>query len=555
VTTFLILAVCVAALFGTPVFACMAAIALIGATTLEYNVAQSLSQEFGGVLLNVQTLATGDVATTLSTIPLFTFAGYLMAESKTAQRLVDLARPSIGWLPGGLGLVTIVTCALFTTFTGASGVTIVAIGGLLMPSLVREGYPNRFALGLVTGTGSVGLLFPPALPLIVYGVIYALAAQSGASSSGDSMQLISFSVEKFFLKAGLVPGAILLGALWLYCVYAAIKNKVPRTRFDAAAAARAFGRAVPELMIPVIVIVPLSMGWLVIPEAAAITALYVLLVETLIFRDISLRKLPSIARESMALVGAIFLVIVGATALTGYFVSARVPDRLYEWMEAYIHSKWTFLLALNGLLLVVGCLMDIFSAIVVVVPLIAPAAMAYGVDPYHLGIIFLINLEIGYLTPPVGLNLFVASFRFNKPIAEVVRATLPFLFIMLGVLALVTYIPALVPVRDDAQTGEAAAVTADAGPVSEIKLDDGGILSSADCEKPEIKENELDYLDCKNKFTLYQKCASLTEALDKLECEQKAIEGEEYGEDAEDEDGEDAGPAELDAGAALPDAA
>ncbi len=536
--TFLLILMILLAFMGAPVFAVMAGVAALGATTLDYNVPQTLTESFGGILLNVQSLATGDAATTLSTIPLFTFAGYIMAESKTAHRLVALAQAAIGWLPGGLGIVTIFTCALFTTFTGASGVTIVAIGGLLMPALIKEGYKEKFALGLVAGTGSVGLLFPPALPLIVYGVIYGLAAQASQASTGDSLQLISFSVDKF-LFAGIVPGLVLVLALSAYAMIIAVRQKVPTTTFDGGAAVRAFFRALPELLIPILVIGSLASGFLQIPEAAAVTALYVLIIEMAVYRDIKIRDLPRIARESMGLVGAIFIVIVAATALTGYFINARVPDRLYEFMDAYIGSKWTFLLALNVLLLIVGCLMDIFSAIVVVVPLIAPAAARYGVDPYHLGVIFLLNLEIGYLTPPVGLNLFITSFRFQKPITEVVRSTLPFLFIMIGVLGLVTYIPALTVVpkgdkkaADLGEGGSGASANApppvDAGPVTQITLDDGGVLSSADCEKPEIKDSELDYLECTGKFTMYTKCATLTEALDKMECEQSALDGEDW---------------------------
>jgi tripartite ATP-independent transporter DctM subunit len=558
------------ALVGAPIFACFAAIALLGAMGLHYNVPQAPADLFGGLMLNVQSLATGDVATTLSTIPLFTFAGYVMAEAKTAERLVRTAQAGMGFIPGGLGIVTILTCAIFTTFTGASGVTIVAIGGLLMPSLIKEGYKEKFALGLVTGTGSVGLLFPPALPIIVYGVIYGLAAQSAQAGSGESLQLISFSIDTF-LFAGIVPGAVLVLALVAYAVVVAIRQKVPTTAFEPVVAMRELAKTLPELMIPVIVIGAMATGWLQIPEAAAVTALYVLIVEMALYRDIKARDLPRIARESMGLVGAIFIVIVGATLLTGYFVNARVPDRLYEWMEAYIKSKWTFLLALNVLLLIVGCLMDIFSAIVVVVPLIAPAAARYGVDPYHLGVIFLLNLEIGYLTPPVGLNLFITAFRFQKPIADVVKAAMPFLLVMIGVLILVTYVPQLTVVRDDKKGGGDETDTGpapDAGAVIEIKWEDGGVWTPARCETAEIKDDALAYAECQAMFTLYAKCNAIEDPTERLLCQSDVQDGkdpftdedegggESDGEGAGDDAGAgaespaDAGP--VDAGAAAP---
>ncbi len=556
--TFLLIVILVFALLGAPIFACFAAIAALGATTLPSNVPQSLHEAFGGMLFNVQALATGDQATTLSTIPLFTFTGYIMAESKTAERLVYAAKTIVGWIPGGLALVTILTCALFTTFTGASGVTIVAIGSLLLPALIKEGYKERYALGLVAGTGSVGLLFPPALPLIVYGIVYGVSAQAAAASSaGDSIQLVEFSVERFLI-AGIVPGLVLVGVLFIHALYHAIRDKVPTTPFEFDKAWRALIKALPEAAIPVLVITCMAKGWLLIPEVAACTALYVLIIEALVYRDISLKNLPKIARESMGLVGAIFLVIVGATALTGFFISARVPDRLYEWMSASIEHRWAFLLVLNVLLLLVGCVMDIFSAIVVVVPLIAPAAARYGIDPYHLGVIFLLNLEVGYLHPPVGLNLIITGYHFRKPMAETVWATLPFLGMMIFVLLLVTYVPGIVVVRaqpkkaDVTQTAETVP-RIDAGPVTSITLDDGGVLSSAECEKPDIKDNALDYVECTNKFKLYSACGNLKEELDKLDCQSAALEGNDWFADQDagsTGDAFDAGPA-----AAGPDAA
>jgi tripartite ATP-independent transporter DctM subunit len=548
-TLLLFVAVIVLALFGAPIFAAMAALAALGAHTLE--VGKPIDQAFGGQLVKVLALATGGSASTLATIPLFTFAGYVMAESKTAERLVNFSKALVGWIPGGLALVTIVACALFTTFTGASGVTIVAIGGLLLPALVKEKYNERFALGLVTGTGSIGLLFPPAIPLIVYGIVYGMSAQSAVDSgSSSTLTLVDFSVEEF-LKAGILPGLVLVGIVGMYSIFIAIRDKVPRSPFDPGAAAEAFGKAIPELLIPVLILATIVKGWLTIPEAAALTALYVIIIEMVVYQDIKPKDLPRIARESMGLVGAIFVIIVSATALTDYFINADVPLRLYEWMDRYISQRWTFLLALNVLLLIVGCLMDIFSAIVVVVPLIAPAAQHYGVDPYHLGVIFLLNLEIGYLTPPVGLNLFITSFRFKKPMIEVYKAALPFIFVMLGALALVTYVPALTPIKSksahagkaDEKPEEQARVTSDGGLVVTIPFADGGVWTPDRCEKPEIKEDSLEYADCQAMFKLWPKCDAITDALAKLECQQKVL-------DKEDPFAVDAG-AGADAGSAM----
>jgi C4-dicarboxylate transporter DctM subunit len=548
--TFLLIVILIFALMGAPIFACFAAIAALGATTLVSNVPQSLAEAFGGMLFNVQALATGDQATTLSTIPLFTFTGYIMAESKTAERLVTAAKAWVGWIPGGLALVTILTCALFTTFTGASGVTIVAIGSLLLPALIKEGYKERYALGLVAGTGSVGLLFPPALPLIVYGIVYGVSAQAAAASSGDSLQLVDFSVEKF-LKAGIAPGLLLVGALFLHALYHAIKDKVPTTKFEFDKAWRSAAVAIPEIAIPVLVILCLAKGWLLIPEMAACTALYVLIIEAFVYRDISFKNLPKIARESMGLVGAIFLVIVGATALTGYFVSARVPDRLYEWLSASIEHRWAFLLVLNVLLLLVGCVMDIFSAIVVVVPLIAPAAARYGIDPYHLGVIFLLNLEVGYLHPPVGLNLIITGYHFRKPMAETVWATLPFLGIMIGVLLIVTYVPGIMTVKASAKKVDTAAavVVVDAGPVTQITLEDGGILKSSDCEAEDVKSDPITYLECQSKFKFYEACNKIEDNLDKLDCQSAALEGNNWLSDSDGGAGAGAGDDSADAAA------
>jgi tripartite ATP-independent transporter DctM subunit len=361
----------------------------------------------------------------LVTVPLFTIAGYLLAESGTPRRLVELSRAWLGWMPGGLAVVCLGTSAFFTTFTGGSGITIVAIGGLLMPALIQERYPKSFSLGLVTSSGALGMLFPPAVPLILYGIV------------------ANILIDKLFL-AGLIPGMLTVVALSVYSGIVGTKAKIPRYPFVLKTALKSLWFAKYEIALPIVLLGGLGMGWLRIHESSAFTALYVLVITTAVYKEISIKKdLPRIIRESMTLVGAILAILSTAIGFTAYMIQAQIPMRLLAVMETMITSKVMFLLVLNLFLLVVGMLMDIFAAIFVVVPLIIPIARHFGVDQYHLAITFLLNLEIGYLTPPVGLNLFISSFRFNKPVTEVVKATLPFMYIFLVSLVFVTYIPAL----------------------------------------------------------------------------------------------------------------
>ncbi len=361
----------------------------------------------------------------LVTIPLFTFAGYVLAESGTPQRLVKFSRAWLGWMPGGLAIVCLVASAFFTTFTGGSGITIVAIGGLLYPALVSDKYDDNFSLGLVTTGGSLGLLFPPSVPMIIYGVVAGIM------------------IEKLFL-AGLIPGIVTVAALAIYSSITGIKHKMPRTRFDRVVALQTLWLVKWEALLPIALLGGLYSGLLRIHEAAAFTAIYTLVIEVWIYRDVSFRvDLPRIIRESMTLVGAILAILATAIGFTAFLIQARVPMVILESMEGFISSRVMFLVALNFFLLGVGMLMDIFSAIVVVVPLIVPIALQFGIDPYHLGIVFLLNLEIGYMTPPVGLNLFIASFRFNKPITQLYRAVLPFIGLLGIALIIVTYIPIL----------------------------------------------------------------------------------------------------------------
>jgi len=402
------------ALLGAPLFAIIGAISMLSFT--------GAGIDSSAVIVELYRIGSNP---TLVAIPLFTFAGYMLAQSKAPIRLVQLARALFGWIPGGLAIVALITCAMFTAFTGASGVTIVALGGLLFPMLVNEKYTERFSLGLITTSGSLGLLFPPSLPLILYTVIAKV------------------SIDKLF-AAGIIPGILLVVALALYSVRHGVQMRVPRTPFVLRGVWTALRNTAWEIPLPVLIIGGIYGGYFTATEAAAVTAFYVLIVEVFIYRDLKLfTDIPRVMRESMLLVGAILMIIGTAMGLTNYLVDEEIPMQMFEMTKTFISSPVVFLLLLNVFLIIVGMMMDIFSAIFVVVPLIIPIAAAYGVDPVHLGIIFLANLEIGYLTPPVGLNLFISSLRFGKPVFTVVRSIIPFTLILLLALALITYIPDL----------------------------------------------------------------------------------------------------------------
>jgi tripartite ATP-independent transporter DctM subunit len=435
---------------GVPLFTVMIGAAILGALWLvKTGVASGVrpddtfDAEFDGMVADILRVGLGDQVQVMSTIPLFIYAGYLLAEAKTADRLVRFANAALGWVPGGLAIVTIGTCALFTVFTGASGVTIIALGGVLMPALVKNGYPERFSMGLIAGTGSVGLLFPPALPLFVYGTVYGLTRLE--PELWDTRR---------FLFAGIVPGMVLIGMLSAVAVSVAVIKKLPRQRFEFGELARSFLVALPELVIPFGVIGLLGVGF-GLPEVAALTVVYTILLEVGALRMLKLKQLWTTSHEAMAMVGAIFIIIFGSTVLTNFMITAEVPQKLVAWTQAHVESKIVFLLAINVLLLIVGTVMDIFSAIVVVLPLIGPIAKAYGIDPYNLGVIFLLNLEVGYLHPPVGLNLFITSVKFRRPITEVMWATIPFLITMIVALLTITYVPQLTIVPDPERTGPA----------------------------------------------------------------------------------------------------
>lgn len=360
----------------------------------------------------------------MPTIPLFTFTGYVLAESQASQRLVRVFRAAFGWMPGGLALMTAGVCAYFTTFTGASGVTILALGGLLYPMLQRDQYDEGFSVGLLTASGSIGLLFPPALPVILYGVVAKVP------------------IDRMFV-AGIVPGLVLVGALGALGVRAGLRLPGPRPKFDPKETLAAAWAAKWELALPLVVFVGIFGGLTTLVEAAALTAAYALFVEMVVYRDIRPAALVRVGRDCATLIGGVLIILGVAMGLTSYLVDAEIPAQALEWVKGGIESKWVFLIVLNLFLLVVGCLMDIFSALVVVVPLILPIGQHFGVDPVHLGIIFLANLELGFLTPPVGMNLFLSSYRFEKPLTKVYGYALPFLLVLMVAVLLVTYVPAL----------------------------------------------------------------------------------------------------------------
>ncbi|MBI5380554.1 MAG: TRAP transporter large permease subunit [Opitutae bacterium] len=367
---------------------------------------------------------------TLPSIPLFTLAGYFLAEGAAAKRLVRLFQALFGSMRGGPAIVTTLVCAFFTSFTGASGATILALGGVLMPVLLAAKYSERSSLGLLTGAGSLGMLFPPCLPPILYAII--------ASSSGE----VSISIGEMF-KGGFLPGMLLVGmTVWWGVREGPGRGEEGRQPFDAREAAAAAWAAKWEMLVPVVALTALFSGFATPVEAAAVTALYTFFINVVVHRDLGLvRDVPRVMTECGLLVGGVLLILGVALGFTHYLIDAQIPDQAVAWATSTIHSKWIFLLGLNVVLLVIGGLVEIYAAIVVVVPLLVPIGLAFGIDPIHLGIIFLANMELGFLAPPIGLNLLLASYRFNKPMSEVTRASLPMLAVMVVGVLLITYVP------------------------------------------------------------------------------------------------------------------
>jgi tripartite ATP-independent transporter DctM subunit len=406
------------ALLGAPFFALIAAIALYGFHQQGYELA----------IVAVEIHRLGEMPV-LVAIPLFTLAGYLLSESGAPQRLVRLTQALFGWMPGGLAIVALIASALFTALTGASGVTIVALGAVLFPALLQGGYSRSFSLGLVTTSGSLGLLFAPSLPLIIYGVV---AQQLNTQPP--------VSVEDLFL-AGILPGSFMLLVLSTYAITQAPKMAPEARRLDRAAAWAAVWDARWEIPLPLIVLGGIYSGRIAPSEAAALTAVYVFLVTVVIRRELPLTRLPQVVREAMMLVGGILLILGAAFALTNYLIDADVPGQLFAWVQEHVSARWLFLLALNAFLLVFGMLLEGYPAIVVLTPLVLPIASGYGMDPVHFGILFLANLQIGLFMVPLGMNLFIAAYRFGTPLTQVIAASWPFFLLLLGCVLAITYLP------------------------------------------------------------------------------------------------------------------
>jgi len=407
----IILVFCLLMLLGVPLFVVISGLALC---LLYLNQIDS-----SAVIIEMYRMATTPI---LVAIPLFTFAGYLLSESGAPRRLVRLSHALLGWLPGGVSMIALLTCAIFTALTGATGLTIIAMGGILLPAMTKVKYPESFSLGLLTTSGTLGLLFPPSLPLIIYAIVAKVR------------------IDHLFV-AGILPGILLIALLAPYCFLRAITAKVPRSRFSIPEVAGAVKDCMWELPLPFVVLGGIYGGYFVVSDAAAITAIYVLLVEVLIYRDIRWGELSGIMKKSMVLVGTILIILGAALGLTNYLIDEEIPMKILDLIRAHIASPFLFLIVLNLFLLAVGCIMGMFPALTVVIPLITPIAQAYGIHPLHLGIIFLTNLEIGASIPPLGINLFISSIRFEKPVLSLYIASLPFIIILLVGLVIITYVP------------------------------------------------------------------------------------------------------------------
>lgn len=411
---------CVVALLGAPLFAVIAASALLGFYRSEVD----LSVVAIEIFRLVDTPA-------LVAIPLFTLTGYVLSESRASQRLVRLTDAVLGWMPGGLAIVAVAACAFFTALTGASGVTIIALGALLYPALTQAGYSERFSLGLITSSGSLGLLFPPSIALILYGVI----AQQ--MSIGQTVL-----IDDLFI-AGILPGLLMVALLSAWSMWTGRTAAGPRPKLSWREAGVAVRDAIWEIPLPFVVLGGIYGGYFAISEAAAVSVLYVLIVEMVIHREVKITQMPKIMRDSMVLAGGVLIILAVSLASTNYLVDSGVPTRLFEYIRGHIDSPLTFLALLNVFLLALGMILDIFSALIIMIPLMLPLAIGYGVHPIHFGIIFLANMQIGYFTPPVGMNLFIASYRFNKSIIELYRATIPFMIILFASVLIITYWPEL----------------------------------------------------------------------------------------------------------------
>jgi C4-dicarboxylate transporter DctM subunit len=400
-------------LLGSPLFIVIAASGLF---FLYLN-----GIDFSALIIEVYKLAH---TPTLTALPLFALAGYVLAESNAPRRLVRLSDAVLGWLPGGLAIIALLVSAVFTALTGATGLTIVALGGLLFPALRQQKYPERFSLGLLTTSGTLGLLFPPSFPLILYGIV----AQT--------------SIDQLFL-AGILPGIFLVVLLSLYSGWKGFRSNVARPPFTFRELRGALREAIWEIPLPFVVLGGIYGGFVAVSEAAVLTVIYVMIVEMGVYRDVKFKDLKAITIKSSILVGGILIILGVSFGLTNSLINEEIPSRLLDFMKIHVQSHIAFLAWLNLFLLLAGCILGMFPALIVLVPMILPVAEAYGVHPTHLGIILLTNLEIGASLPPVGINLFVSSMRFERPVLELYRASVPFILILLLALVVITYWPAL----------------------------------------------------------------------------------------------------------------
>lgn len=425
VSIFLIIVVLAATILGLPIFAALGGIAAL----LFFKEGMATSTLFGKIMIADFPIIANEAYSVLTSpifpsIPLFTIAGFILSESKAGERLVGFFKSLLGSIPGGMAIMAVIVCAFFTTFTGASGVTILALGGLLSFVLIKQNYSEKFTTGYLTASGSIGLLFPPSLPIILYGV------QSQTNI-------------KHLFAGGIFPGIVFVTALAIYAILTQRKNLGDKIPFSIKDLSKNFAISSGEIILPILILILFFNGIAVIVETGAIVILYLLVLTVFIHKDFSLKSFPNIIIKAAPIAGSVLIILAMAKGLSYYIVDAQIPEILTEWCKENIHSKYTFLLILNIVLLIAGMFMDIFSAIVVIVPLILPISREFGIDPIHLGIIFLANMELGYLTPPVGLNLFLASVRFKKPLHEVYKSVLPFLFILIIAVLLITYVPAI----------------------------------------------------------------------------------------------------------------
>ncbi|MDR1288501.1 MAG: TRAP transporter large permease subunit [Treponema sp.] len=404
----------VSALAGTPLFVVMAGLVLA--------LLEAMGSPLDVIATDIYSALTND---NIIAIPLFTLVGFFLSESRAGERLVTAFRRFFSWIPGGMIIATVIICAFFTSFTGASGVTILALGGILYTILSGHiTYPERFSVGLLTSVGSVGLLFPPSIPLILVATL----------SQTDVLRMFA---------GGLIPGFILTAAVIVFGIIASVHIKIPVEPFRLKPALSSLGGSALEIILPFFLVISYFTGFLSLVEIGAVAAVYIFIVEIFIHRDIAPKDIHRVFLKAVPIIGGVLAILALSQSLSFFIIDTNAPANLAEWMQNTVSSKFLFLLLLNLALLVVGCLMDIFSAILIILPLVVPLGQAYGIEPVHLGIIFIINLEVGFLTPPVGLNLFLASYRFKRPFVEICRCVFPFLVIQFAVVLLVTYVPAL----------------------------------------------------------------------------------------------------------------